>query len=430
MRSAVVVLSDRGEQAMSDHLAATPSSGQLEARLRVFGAYRCASRFYLYLPVLVVILLEQGLTYTEAGLIVATHGLAMTLLRGVAVSASTRIGSRRDVLTAAELVKSAGVAGLAVGVGLLDGSLAVLLAAQAVSGLGFAMASTAESSLLFEIAKDGGAEDRYREMESRTQGYAFLALLTAGVLGAVLATRNLELPVYLSIVPSVVAAGLLRLLRMPAHHVVAAPASVAPAPGGTWWKVRPVADLVLAYAVNRAILLTVFVWALPLMLFTDTGISLGFFGLILGLYSVTGFVLGKQTGVIVKRVGERRLLGVVVPAALVAGLALMAIGVDAVFVLVPVLIGAAAAIVRPVSFAAIARRAPEHRADITSFAERSFGLLNAALVIVTAPLFAKDTTLALVVLLAFAMAAPLLGALSPIARRQRSVLTADPEAET
>ncbi len=360
-------------------------------QLRALAAYRFVSRLYFYLPVLVVILLKQGLSLPQASIVVAVHGVAIMLLKGPLDTPPLKRISPTIRLVTGEIVKAAGVAGLAFATLETPGNLAVLIVSQALNGLGFALTAGTDSGMLHEILRVNGAQEQYRDVETRTQSYGFIAFLVSGVIGGFLATESISTPLLLTIPTSILAAACAFGLRV--THAGGYSPSADGAPSGETRTSRRDARriylraswaLIVFYALSRGIILTLFVWFVPVALFVTLHVPLTFFGLILGLYTGTGFVAARYSKQIAQKVGETRLLVAGVPICLTAGILLVMLDLPGLYVVIPVIIGFAAAFVRPLSYAAIAARDPIHRSEVISAAETLLGVVNAVLVLLSA----------------------------------------------
>lgn len=352
--------------------------------------YRFVSRLYFYLPVLVVILLGQGLSLWQSAVVVAVHGVTIMLLKTPLESPGLKTISANVRLVAGEIVKALGVAGLAFGTVVTPGNLAVLVFSQVLGGLGFALTAGTDSGMLHQILRGLRAEEHYRDVETRTQSYGFIAFLGSGVIGGFATTHSIATPLILSIPAGILAAATVFGFRVPSPARSAPSEAVAASAGNSasrlsWAShLQDAWSLVVFYALIRGVILTMFVWVVPVALFVTLHVPVAFFGLILGLYTLTGFVVAQYTKQITARVGETRLLLVGIPVCMIAGILLLMLDLPILYVVIPVIVGVAAAFIRPLSYSAIAKRHPSHRAEIVSAAETLLGIVNAALVLTSA----------------------------------------------
>ena len=339
------------------------------AAIRRFYAYRIVSRAYFYLPVLVIIFRERGVSITAIGWLVAAHALVLTVMQVPAGRWSDRMGRRR-FLVAGETAKGLGVLLLASAT-----SFGGFLVAQLVGAFGYALAAGTDSALLFELHRNAGMDEAYKRNETRSQGWAFMSVLVAGVLGAVALEADLRAPLLLT-VPFCLAAAVLAY-GFPADSPRSTTSSPAP------FLPPRVLPYAVFYAVHRAVVMALFVLLLPLVLFTRTDVDLIYFGLILGSFSLAAFGAGRALPALSRHGHER--VAWVVPVAIGAGLALLLWAGKGGALIAPALLGVGAGLVRPVSVSRIlAVVGPDHRARALSIGELLFGVFNALIVLVAA----------------------------------------------
>ncbi len=346
-----------------------------------FYLYRFISRFYMYLPILAIILIySMKLSYLSTALILAAHGVAIMVFKTPSGWLADRFPQKR-LLILGELLKSLGICGLIIS----GGNLLILLVGQIISGLGFAFTSNTESALLFRIMEFHGEKGSYQEVLAKSQKYLFISLLIAGIIGSILATKNLLLPLYFSAPVNLLAALSLVFLPEPRREPAPSKQTTDKPKVRAWQEISQVQALLVYYAVNRATVLTLFVFVFPLLLFVDGQINLAFFGAILGLYSLTAFLVGNYMAKLSKLVSDS-MLWAIVPLALICSILLMTIHFYIVFLVVPILSGIAAAMVRPLVMARVNTQITDNRAAVMSFGELLCGFLNALFLVVIAVL--------------------------------------------
>jgi len=356
-------------------------SKTLGKMIPLFYAYRVISRFYLYLPVMVVFLLKQNLSYPEIGLVLAAYGFAVMVSKPL-VGIALDIWPKRAVLFGGEWMKCLGVAGLA-----WDGdSVAQLIVAQAVIGFGFACTQGTDSMLLSQWTEKSGDSSAYRKIESKSQSYIFIAVLVSGVAGALLAEIDIRLPFYLTIpfnfVASFLALGFREEFRPRLPEIRFWRSRRAKAADGA---LKPV-HVISFYAVNRATIMAYYVLALPLLLFVQADVSVGYFGVFLGLFSLTAFLAGQWLNRLAAGFGKGPLWAAVPCCILVSSLLLMADRPWAYWP-APVLLGFAAGVVRPLAYGFFQKEAEPVRKAAMESAEFWFALFNAGFVLAIAALF-------------------------------------------
>ncbi len=357
----------------------------------LFYLYRVISRFYLYLPVLVVYLIQSNLSYIQMGLILASYGGAVMVLKPVVNWLIGRTSTKK-VLMAGEWLKCLGILGLAVSGSMLP----MFIISQVLIGLGFSLTAGTDSSLLLHWTEKYNQKERYRPIEAQSQSYIFIAILVSGIVGAVLAEIHMSLPFFATI-PFNFAASLI-VLRMEQDSQAPKAATVnqsKPKSSIPWESLH----VILFYAVNRAVIMTFFILVLPLALFVNTQISIGFFGLILSLYSLAAFLTGRYMTAFSNRFGER-LLWAIIPISLILSCAAASLTSIWVYLGIPILLGFASGIVRPISYGFMNKLEGDKRGRAVTLAEFLFALFNAVFLILIAVMFEWSMMYALWIVIA------------------------------
>jgi hypothetical protein len=270
----------------------------MTARLRLLYAYRIVSRLYFHLPVLFVLFFRRGATVWESELLLAVYGLSVALTATVAPAITRRLGAGRTVMTG-ELCKAAGL--VLLGAVPLIGVEAI---GQVLGGIGFALATGPDSSLLVKLQPDRAARAKF---QATSQSWMFISVLVAGGVGAVMFTVRPYLVCYAAAAAAAIA---LLLMRAASRGVETAPAPAAGAqparrPGLTsaqrWWAVY--------YVAGRVATLAPFVGFLPYMLVVRLHVKLAFFGVVLGLFTLSAFVSARYLHGLLRRFPARSLTG-------------------------------------------------------------------------------------------------------------------------
>lgn len=344
----------------------------LKRNINVFCAYRFISRFYMYLPILSIVLLYFGLSYLEISYVLAAHGLSIMLFKEPVGLVAKRISSNKVLIFGGEIFKSLGILGLAFS----QGDIWVLVVAQVISGIGFALTSSTESNLLLKAMKAENAQDDYREIEAKSQGLSFISILISGVIGSVIAKNNMAMAVYLTAPFSLLAAASILLFHEPPTVLSAVVSREEVSKSKAKGQISAVVHLLLYYAVNRAVIMAVFIFLFPMIL-KSANINLTFFGAILGLFSVTAYLIGKNFKKVVSIFKESH-LWIITPITLFSAILLMILGNKVVLmIVVPILLGIAASTVRPLTMGKLNMVVKENNAAVMSRGEQFFGVLNA-----------------------------------------------------
>lgn len=339
--------------------------------INIFCAYRFISRFYMYLPILPIILFHYGLSYIEISYVLAAHGLSIMLFKEPVGILGKKITSNKIVIFMGEIFKSIGVVGLAFS----QDNIWLLLIAQVISGLGFALTSSTESNLLLKAMKAENVQNDYREIEAKSQGLGFISMLIAGVIGSIIAKTNMAMAVYLTAPFSLLAAASILLFHEPAALLSDAIPGEGVSKSNAEVEIKGVIHFLMYYALNRAVIMSVFLFAFPLAL-RASNIDITYFGLIIGLFSVTAYLIGNNFKK-VESVFKGSQLWVITPVALLIAIILLTLENKALLMIVPILLGIAASIVRPLTMGKLNSVIKKNNAAVMSRGEQFFGALNA-----------------------------------------------------
>lgn len=333
--------------------------------LRLLYAYRIVSRLYFHLPVLLVFFLLEDFSIFAAEVLLAVYGLAVTAGSAFAPRLRGRL-PRKWLVAGGEVLK---IAGLLLVVA--TGEVWAAAIGQAVNGLGYAITQMTDASLLAAVAP---SKEANAKAQSNTQSYMFLAVLVAGVVGAVMFDADRESVFYASMGAALLSALIVAAVREPREEAAGAAGGPSAGPGEltadeAWW--------VRYYVTLRAVTLAVFVGFLPYLFFEIIEVSLAWFGVVLGIFSLAAFLGARYAVALMDRAGKPPLT----LATLALSLASMAVfatepplGVALVAML---LFGLSAGGVRPLTMSGLGGR----RGELVPTMERRFGLVNAAILV-------------------------------------------------
>ncbi|MER5759538.1 hypothetical protein [Streptomyces sp. NPDC002082] len=339
-------------------------------------AYRIVSRAYFHLPVVVVFLIQQGFGPLATAALLALYGVTAALGDHVVAPLRRRL-SLAGCLVAGEAVKLAGLLIL-----LAPVSTGVAVASQVLAGLGFCLTAGTDAALASTLLSG----ERFRTREARTQAGMFLISFAAGVLGALAYAQYDRAPFVLSALGCAVAA----LVVLPGGRGGLRPQTAEPGAGGTAvtgpgrvlpWQVRLWASY---YSVSRAVLLTVYTFLLPLLLFFGERLSVTMFGAVLGLYTLCGLMSVRLSLAWQRRYSATALFWLS-SGAMVLGLLLLVPGGLLAIAGGTALLGLAGGTVRPTTMGflgpAMAGLSDAERQRVTRGLERRQGIVQAALLI-------------------------------------------------
>lgn len=350
--------------------------------IRIFCLYRFISRFYLYLPILAVILYNYKLSYIEISLILAAHGLSIMIFKTPLSSIRKKISSDKLIIFIGELLKSAGVLSLA----LSKGNVYMLIIGQVISGIGFSLTAGTDSGMLLKSMKAANNQDNYRKIEAKSQGIGFIAILISGIIGSIIAKTNNSLALYLTAPFSAMAAILILFFQEPSIEFSNNTASQSENKASIKASIKSVLNLLIYYALNRAVIMAIYVYLLPIFLLKSFNLDLSFFGAILGLFSLTGFLIGNNFEK-VSSCFQKSQLWIIVPTALFSAVLLLALKNKIILLVVPILLGIASSIVRPLTMGKVNSIVKENNSFVMSKSEQFFGLFNSLFLILIGFLF-------------------------------------------
>jgi hypothetical protein len=149
------------------------------------------------------------------------------------------------------------------------------------------------------------------------------------------------------------------------------------------------------YSLNRAFLLAPYVGFIPYLLVTRLHLGIEWFGVLLGLYTISGFAAARLSSRLVGRIPPRRLAAV--PAALtVCGLGLLSLADLAAALPAIVTLGLAGGLIRPTAMANLEpflqELAAERRRDLTGRMEQQQAVWSAAILLVGGWLLTEVST--------------------------------------
>jgi hypothetical protein len=353
---------------------------------QLFTLYRFVSRTYFHLTILFVYLMQRPMPLPAVEIVLACYGAALA----VAPLVTRRLAgvlSLSRTLSVGETAKAVGLAVLA-----LPAGVVVAVVAQVVIALGFAMASGTDSVVLAELCRAEGEDAK--EWEARSSSWTFVAALCAGFVGVVLYPLWHPLPLLLSAVMSGSAAlvGVLLGRRLSAVAVEASAARPTMTPGADGVLDRETGSRVLRwslyYALTRGFVLALFVGVLPYLLYVRIGVPLAVFGVVLGSFTLAGYLTARYNRAVVGRFGPW-LTAVCSVAAVGVAIALLVLLPTAVgAILGTIAMGAAIGYVRPVTVGAIGDaltgRGAGERAAALRANESRFAVLNTLLMLLAA----------------------------------------------
>jgi len=329
----------------------------------------------MYLPILVAIFLSFKLSYMEVSCAIAIHGFSIMLFKFPLKYILKKVKSIKKIVFIGEITKGIGILCIAIS----GGNFYLILLGQLINGIGFALTTSIESALLFNLLKFHNSENEYRSIEAKSQALSFVSCFFAGILGSVVGNTSLSITLYISAVFAIASSFIILSFK---EYTLSE--SNNESQETVKEDIRKVSHVLYFYALNRGIIIAIFVYVLPMFLQEVYELNLVFFGIILGLFSLTAFVVGNTIEKISKAFKG---LWFAVPLFLVLAIVILSLKSIYVLFFVPILLGFSGITVRPISVNYINSKIKSNRGLIMSRGEQYFGLLNAAFIIIFGTLF-------------------------------------------
>lgn len=356
----------------------------MNRNIRLFIAYRVISRLYFHLPVLFLLFWSVQITYGTATLLLATYSAASTLAADIMPRLASWLSASR-LVQLGEGMKACGLTLLVLATFPGNVCLSLLILGQCIGGIGFAMALAADGGMLRSVAVNV-APKALGAIQAKTQSLMFMATLVAGFIGGVLFDHEAHWPFYAGIAASLASIFAVMMISEPS-----APPAPSSAPTAVKLELnREQTTWVGFYALTRAFALTPFIGLLPLH-FALQQVDPYLFGLVLGLFTLSGFAVALWGAPLLEKLGPEG--GVWLTCGGLAGsLGLFAasdwlehcgISYFASALLGIALLGFAAGVIRPVVMTRLdlSNLNPAQRMAVFASMERACGYLSACLLL-------------------------------------------------
>ncbi len=363
----------------------------MNKNLKLFLAYRIFSRMYFHLPILFLLFWSLQITYLTATILLAAYSAASTIASDFAPKLS-KVMVVSSVVLIGEVMKVSGLALLVLGTMPGDAQIMLCLLGQLIGGAGFSIALSADGSLLRQVALDTD-QKRLGLIQSKAQSWMFIATLLAGFMGGILYDHQPHWALYAGIFSSLIA---LLIVVYIMHRTGYEKCEDIQSKSNS----KPVSEesspLILNrmqviwtgfYSITRAFALAPFIGLLPLH-FSLQQVDPYLFGIVLGLFTLGGFLVAVYGAPILARLGLKGSL--VSFCGIIASLGIFAC--SDLFELVGIsyfssslvgitLLGIAAGAIRPSTMSCLdlSNLTPLHRMSVFSRMERMFGYLCATL---------------------------------------------------
>ncbi|NRD77091.1 MFS transporter [Bacillus sp. BRMEA1] len=339
--------------------------------IRYFYLYRIFSRLYFHLPMLFLFLFTKHFKILEIEILLAVYGV-MIIISSKWNVYLLRSLSQKWVVAIGELFKALGLILI-----ISNSHFGMILLAQCLSGIGYSIAAGPDSSLLRSICSHLDIES-YKKIESSSASGMFLSVLFAGIIGSILYGFKAEYAFYASIAFNVLSIFVILLVREERQEQpndpVANKVSLEYTSSQKYW--------MNYYSISRAFTLAPFVGFLPYF-FYSIHVNIFYFGAVLSLFSITGFLSARYTVRLSKKVSPIKLTIIsIVLSTLSMFIFSMAnhmyLGLIAIS-----LMGLASGGIRPLTVSNLnyTDMKPNQRTALLSAMERKYGFWNAILLV-------------------------------------------------
>lgn len=351
-----------------------------------FYIYRIFSRFYFHVPVLFIFFYLKGLSILQIELMLAIYGLVL-MIAPKFIGSIKNVIKRKCTIMIGEGIKALGLICFINGNG-----FTILIIGQILSGLGYSFTAGTDSILLKSLFQKYGEGNKnpynykYKTVESNSNSYMFVAFLIAGILGSILFNWNQKYVFYFSIISNIIS--IIAMLVISEAKDMENDNNV----NITDIKTTLIMDEKLKkeisfwksyYSISRAFTLGSFVGFVPYFFFVLTNVNLYYFGLILGLFNLAGFIASRVIIKISNKMGYQKLT--IITLALLA-IALLIFGIFAniiIGIIAITLLGIASGGVRPLTLSHLNTLdlSSGERMKIISSMEQQYGFWNALILI-------------------------------------------------
>lgn len=272
----------------------------MKTNLIYFYIYRIISRSYFHLPVLFVYFYIKDIPLLQIELLLAVYGFMLIISSKWNVLLGQRL-KKKYVIALGEIIKAIGLVCF-----LFSSNILILIVGQILSGIGYSLAVGTDASLLRSLFSNEMSE-QYKKVESSSNSFMFISFLLSGILGSIIFQWNAEYVFYFSIGANIIAT--LSIILITEKNIDEAPMKINQrinkdihsqiVPENIFWKNY--------YALARGFSQAVFVGFLPYLFFITIKVNFYYFGMILSLFTITGFFSARFIIKLSKKIDKRKL---------------------------------------------------------------------------------------------------------------------------
>jgi MFS family permease len=187
------------------------NAGRFKAdrNIKAYYTFHLFINFAFWLPIYAVFFLTRGLDYSAILLLYAVDNAFQTTLEIPSGMLADRWG-RRPVLMLGAIIQTAGYLMIAFG-----GGMAWYLAAMALHGAALACLSGSDAAFIYDSLIAVGRREEFKKIEGRAYMFNLIGWGSGGLIGGLLAVKNLSLPYIMSALTSIVALIILAMCKEP-----------------------------------------------------------------------------------------------------------------------------------------------------------------------------------------------------------------------
>src|SRR5699024_184752 len=361
---------------------------KMKRNIYFFYMYRLSSRLYFHLAVLFVYFYINHIEIMRIELLLAVYGV-MLIVSSKWNARLTTFMSEIHIIALGELTKAVGLLFLT-----MNFNFWLLFIGQVLSGIGYSLTAGTDSSLLRTLLSENDPV-KYKKIESSSNSIMFIAFLFAGITGSILFMFNEKSVFYLSMTANLLAIISILNIRIPCekesdksnkqtvsenevenYHSISNNYSIE-----RFW--------IIYYALSRAFPLAIFVGFLPYFLFVNIDISLYFFGLIISLFTFSGFLAARILPTLINKFDFKVVTIITMSLSIISILLLGLIENVYISIIVVSLLGLSSGGIRPLVMTQLKteKLKAHERISLFSSMEKLYGFCNAFLLMAGGILF-------------------------------------------
>lgn len=186
---------------------------RLEGNIWKFYIYSAVgSLIFLFVPIFVIFLQAKGLTITQVMILQALFALMVVILEVPSGAVADIIGRKKTISLGTIFV------GLGIVYYAFAESFSGFVFAEMLFAIGAALASGADTAIMYDTLKKLKKEKQFKKIVGRTTAIGFVALAIASIIGSRLYTIDIHLPMLAAIVPAIIAAVIAYSMHEPNHY--------------------------------------------------------------------------------------------------------------------------------------------------------------------------------------------------------------------